>query len=150
MSGDEVFITVRPAVAPRELADFYARNHVCSGEDSQERAERVLRHTDLFVVAWRQGRVAGLVRADFDGIDGHICEFCVDRDCQGASDGRAGATIAGDSLGVGRAMGEAALRELLALGAQRITVSPRARLEECFLRSLGFTRRANHRQYRAD
>jgi hypothetical protein len=152
MPSPDVSIVVNPTIAPAELFSFYQRNSICEQGFGQQVAARVLDHSDLIVAAFRGEHLVGFSRALFDGLSGYIVELCVDLECQGGTPRFGnGSLIESDDKGVGRAMGEALIGELFAMGAFFISAGEvLAGVEEDFYRSLGFALNEDSLEYIID
>jgi hypothetical protein len=139
MRAQDIRTVVSPTITPDQLLSFYERNDICEKGYGRELAAKPLRGSDLVVAAFRDDRLVGIARALFDGLSADIVEFCLDLEAQGGeSEFRNGSLIENDAFGVGRRLGEAMIRELLAMGADFISVCVLAGVEEDFYRALGF------------
>jgi hypothetical protein len=138
--ADDVRLIVSPAITPHQLFAFYVENDICEKGFGEEVACRVLDHSDLIVGAFEGDKLVGLVRAMFDGLSAQIVEFCLATKYQGEGLQFAnGSLIERDPTGLGKRLGEMAVKELLAMGAFFISATQvLAGVEEEFYRSLGF------------
>jgi hypothetical protein len=145
----DIAIKVNPRITPDQLFDFYTRNNICEvgfGKDlfGKDLAARVLGASALIVAAFDGDRLVGIARATFDGLTAAVMELSLDCALQG--DGllyRSGSLVEQDKSGIGRALGETFVAELLNLGATFIigTIVP---VEADFYRSIGFQENRGH------
>jgi len=139
MSTGDLRIIISPSISPDQLFAFYLENDICEKGFGKEVAARVLGHSDLIVGAFEGGELVGLVRAMFDGLSAQIVEFDLALKYQGEGlEFANGSLIERDPTGLGKRLGEAAIRELLAMGATFISTTLVAGVEESFYSSLGF------------
>jgi len=139
-SAEDLRIVVSPTISSDQLFAFYAENDVCEQGFGRDIAARVLDHSDLIVGAFEGGKLVGLVRAMYDGLSAQIVEFCLALKHQGEIlEFSNGSLIERDPSGLGKRLGETAIRELLRMGATFISTTALADVEESFYRSLGFT-----------
>jgi len=139
MPKQAIQIIVRPPITPDQLFAFYLGNDICEAGFGKEVAARVLGRSSLIVGAFEGDRLVGIVRAMFDGLSAEIVDFCLALEYQGEGLQFAnGSLIESDPTGLGKRLGETAVRELLAMGASFISTTALADVEESFYRSLGF------------
>jgi hypothetical protein len=152
MRCSDVSIQVRPTITPDQLFAFYEKNNICEKGYGTELAAKPLSGSDLVVGAFCGDQLVGIVRAMFDGLSAAIVDVCLDLELQGVEEPvySNGSLIEGDALGVGRRLVDAALQELLAMGADFISIQALEGVEEDFCRSLGFKLNAGHLDYIID
>jgi ribosomal protein S18 acetylase RimI-like enzyme len=141
MPPADIRILLNPTITPDQLFAFYEKNDICEKGFGKEVAARVLDHSDVIVGAFRGDELVGYGRALFDGLSGDIVDLCVDLECQGGeSKLRNGSLIEHDEQGVAKALMEAMIRELFAMGATFISTQCWPEIEDVeHLRELGFT-----------
>ena len=148
VDAENVRIVVSPTITADQLFAFYQKNDICEKGFGKATAAKVLQHSSLIVGAFEGERLVGLARAMFDGLSADIVDFCLDLEYQGAESVYAnGSIIEHDSRGVGKAMAEALIGELLNMGATFISTRAIANVEEWFWASLGFRLNEGSRDY---
>ncbi|MBS3985930.1 MAG: hypothetical protein KGZ66_10085 [Selenomonadales bacterium] len=144
-------ILINPVISPDQLWDFYARNNICEAGYGKETAGKVLEHSSVVVAAFAGEQLVGIARAMFDGLSADIGEFCLENTLQG--EGlvyQNGSLMEKDLQGVGKAMGEVLLAELMRMGATFISCYLVGNCEERFYESLGFRENTGHKVYVID
>ncbi len=144
-------VLINPAISLDQLWDFYVRNNICEAGHGKETAGKALKHSSVIVGAFDGEQLVGIARAMFDGLSADIPEFCLENRLQG--EGLVyenGSLLEQDLQGVGKAMGEALLAELMRMGATFISCYLVGNCEERFYESLGFRENTGHKAYVID
>ena len=144
----DVTILTNPDISADQLWHFYFRNNTYEmAYGDKETIIRPLKNTPLYIGAFFDQKLVGILRVLHDGLTAFIVEFGLELELQGVNEHECGLLIQGDQYGIGKRMGEIMLKELANLGVDFISFNVVEKVEEDFFGSLGLYENPGHKQY---
>ena len=148
INPDDVKILLNPEISSDQLWRFYVRNNtheVAYGDN--ETLAHPLKHTPLYIGAFHEQKLVGILRVLHDGLTALIVEFGLELALQGVDENECGFLIKGDKHGVAKRMGEMMMQELTQRGIDFVSFCVVEGVEEDFFRSLGLSENPGHKEY---
>jgi len=144
----DVIILTNPDISADQMWHFFIRNNTYEvAYGNKEAIIRPLKNTPLYIGAFYDQKLVGILRVLHDGLTAFIVEFGLELELQGVDENECGFLIKGDQYGIGKRMDEIMLKELTHLGIDFISFNVVEGVEEDFFGSLGLLENPGHKQY---